>query len=84
MRIDSTSHTALTAIQAGIEKADRAAEEIAKLSVSADEVGASESRPADLAKAIVSLKEAQFETQAGAKLVSAADELLGVLLDVNA
>lgn len=84
MKIEPTSHSAMAAIRFGLEKAERAQEEIAKSALDPNEVGASEVRPTDIAKAIVSLKEAELQTKAGATLLKAADDTIGALLDTRA
>ena len=84
MKIEPTSHSAMATIRFGLEKAERAQEVIAKSALDANEVGASEARPNDITKAIVSLKEAELQTKAGATLAKAADETIGILLDTRA
>lgn len=84
MEISSVSNAGLTAIQRGLDKVEKAADSIAKLPMSSEEVGASESKSVDMVQALVSAKEADLETQAGAKVVGVYDEMIGAILDVSA
>ncbi|MCQ8106428.1 hypothetical protein NP590_20185 [Methylomonas sp. SURF-2] len=66
------------------QKADNAAQTIARLPVQSQEVGGSEPiQAADLFKPVLSLKEAELETSAAAKIIQAHDKMLGSLLDVK-
>lgn len=66
------------------QKADNAAQTIARLPVQSQEVGGSEPfQAADLFKPVLSLKEAELETSAAAKIIQAQDKMLGSLLDVK-
>lgn len=67
------------------QKADNAAQTIARLPVQSQEVGSTESFEAtDLFKPVLSLKEAELETSAATKIIKAQDEMLGSLLDIKA
>lgn len=72
-------------ISSAQQKADTAAQTIARLPVQNQEVGGSEKiQSTDLFKPILSLKEAEFETSAATKVIKAQDEMLGSLLDIRA
>lgn len=76
--IDSVSANGLLAIQRGQGTATRAADRIAK-------AGTSESDPnADLTRGAVGLLQGEHQVEAGAKVLKAADEMLGSLFDDKA
>jgi len=79
----SLSSSANTLINNAQHKAADAAQKIATLPMQKDEIGSSEYNAADAIKPILSLKEAEFETAAAAKLLIADKEKLGSILDVR-
>ena len=77
--------SATNLISSAQQKADTAAQTIARLPVQNQEVGGAEKiQSADLFKPVLSLKEAEFETSAATKVIKAQDEMLGSLLDIRA
>ncbi|MCQ8129079.1 hypothetical protein [Methylomonas rivi] len=67
------------------QKADNAAQTIARLPVQNQEVGSTEPFQAtDLFAPVLSLKEAELETSAATKIIQAQDKMLGSLLDIKA
>jgi hypothetical protein len=77
--------SATNLISSAQQKADTAAQTIARLPVQNQEVGGSESiKSTDLFKPVLSLKEAELETSAATKVIKAQDEMIGSLLDINA
>jgi len=84
MNVNSASSSALNLINTSQQRAANAADEIASASIQNDEVGGSERKAQDLFKPIVSLKEAEFEAKAGAKILQTEHKMLGALLDIKA
>jgi len=84
MNVNSASSSALNLINSSQQKTANAADEIASASIQNDEVGGSENKASDLFKPIVSLKEAEFEAKAGAKILQTENKTLGTLLDIKA
>lgn len=83
MEIQGNAFSAgLGAIQSGQRRLDQAASEIA--SVSARPVDVSTQSGAELAGNLVELTIAKLQTQAGAKVVATADDVLGTLIDTHA
>lgn len=80
MTIDSLSGSALTAVQRGQQQASSAAAKIAKSGTTAP-IGEAAGR---LLQGTVELKQAEHLAQAGSKLLAAADQMLGSLIDVKA
>ncbi|AEF99108.1 hypothetical protein [Methylomonas methanica] len=77
--------SATNLITSAQQKADTAAQTIARLPVQNQEVGSTESFQAtDLFKPVLSLKEAELETSAATKIIQAHDKTLGSLLDIKA
>lgn len=66
------------------QKSNDAAMQIAKAPIQNNEVGSPDFSPKDILKPILSLKEAEFETSAGVKLLNAEKEMLGSLIDEKA
>jgi len=66
------------------QKASVATSTIAQLPVQPNEVGSSNFNPQDITKPILSLKEAEFETSAAAKLLNVEKKTTGSLLDTIA
>ncbi|MGZ0078225.1 hypothetical protein ACWAU0_10670 [Methylomonas sp. YC3] len=78
-------NSATSLISNAQQKASTAAQTIANLPVQAQEVGGSKDvGSADLFKPVLSLKEAELETSAGAKMIKVHEKTLGSLLDVTA
>ena len=84
MNINPTSTSVLKLISNAQNKATKAAENIAALSVKSDEVGSPDYKSVDLIKPILSLNEAELETSAGVKVLKTEDKMLGSLLDITA
>jgi len=84
MNVNSASSSALNLINSSQQKVANAANEIASAAIQNDEVGGSESKASDLFKPIVSLKKAEFEAKAGAKILQSEHKTLGALLDIKA
>ncbi|PPD31575.1 MAG: hypothetical protein CTY19_13810 [Methylomonas sp.] len=84
MNINAFS-SATNLITTAQNKASEAAQTIARLPVQNQEVGGSEPmNSADLFKPVLSLKEAELETSAAAKIIKAQDRMLGSLIDIKA
>lgn len=79
MGVLSIQNNAVMGIQQGLNNMRRNAAEIA----SADQLSQAGSGT-DLVGPLVELKQNQMQVQASAKVVSAADEVLGTLLDIKA
>jgi flagellar hook protein FlgE len=85
----SALYSGLSGIQAGQRRVDQAASEIASSAVdrSSDAVPANQPQRAgnvDPSESLVALNLAKVETQASAKVVETADEVLGTLIDTRA
>ena len=77
--------SATNLISSAQQKADTAAQTIARLPVQDQEVGGSEPiKSTDLFKPVLSLKEAELETSAATKVIDAQNEMIGSLLDIKA
>ena len=79
MGVLSMQSSAVMGVQQGLNNMRRYATEIA----SADQLNQA-GKETDLAGSIVGLKSSEVQVQASAKVVSAADEVLGTLLDTEA
>lgn len=77
--------SATNLITSAQQKADTAAQAIARLPVQNQEVGGSSEafKANDVFKPVLSLKEAEFETKAGVKLIQAEKEMNDTLLGLN-
>lgn len=85
MEVSSLTGSATSIITNAQQKANSAAQTIANLPVQNGEVGGSRNvASSDLFKPILSLKEAEQETSAGVKVLSAADNMLGSILNIRA
>lgn len=84
MMISNLSSNAVNLFTHAQHKAATASHTIAKLPVAKDEVGSVEFSSSDLIKPVLSLKEAEFEVSAGAKLLETEQETLGSLFDAMA
>ncbi|WP_271410320.1 hypothetical protein [Pseudomonas sp. Q1-7] len=83
MEIQGSAFSAgLGAIQSGQRRLDQAAGEIASANV--PPADASTQHGAELAGNLVELTVAKLQTQAGAKVVATADDVLGTLIDTHA
>ncbi len=82
----SLLQTGVAGVQAGLQRAERAAADIARVSIesSGDNIAGSNDDIIDIAESAVSLIEAKNQVQASAKVISVADEMLGTLLDTIA
>jgi hypothetical protein len=78
MAINSITGPALQGIHNGLQGMRRVASEIA----SAPQ--ATQSNPTDLSRAMVEMKQHANQTKSSVKVLQAADNLLGTLLDVKA
>ena len=77
--IDSVSGSGLLAIQRGQDTATRAADKIAKAGTTG------ETDPnADLTRGAVGLMQGEHQVEAGAKVLKAADDMIGSLFDEKA
>jgi len=82
--ISNALNSATSLISHAQQKANTAAQTIANLPVQAQEVGGSKDiGSADLFKPVLSLKEAELEVSAGAKIIKAHEKMLGSILDVK-
>jgi len=79
--ITNPSSSALNIISNAQFKLADAAQKIASIPVEQDEVGSLEFNSRDLINPILSLKEAELEYSAGAKVLQAENERLGFLFD---
>lgn len=79
MGVLSMQSSAVMGVQQGLNNMRRYATEIA----SADQLNHA-GKETDLAGSIIGLKASEVQVQASAKVVSAADEVLGTLLDTEA
>ena len=76
--------SATNLITSAQNKANDAAQTIARLPVQNQEVGGSgEYGSGDLFKPVLSLKEAELETSAATKIIKTQDKMLGSLLDIR-
>ena len=76
--------SATNLINSAQQKAENAAQTIARLPVQDQEVGTSEPvKSNDLFKPVLSLKEAEFETKAATKIIEADKEMIDSLLGNN-
>ncbi|MCF6203638.1 MAG: hypothetical protein L3J59_08210 [Methylococcaceae bacterium] len=82
--ITNTTSNAANLITNAQYKASTAAQEIAKLPVAKNEVGSIEFNSSNLIKPVLSLKEAEFETSAAAKLLETEKVVQSSLFDAMA
>jgi len=78
------SSSAVSLFNSAQQKTNTAGKEIAQLPVQKNEVGSSEFNAKDIIKPVISLKSAEFETSAAAKLVEADNKAIGSLIDLRA
>lgn len=92
MQISATSSafsSGLNSVQSGQQRVNRAAGEIASISVEKPAKQAagpvdSQAQPLDLAGSLVDLQIGKQQVQAGAEVIKSADDALGTLLDLHA
>ncbi|NNC54373.1 MAG: flagellar biosynthesis protein FlgE [Pseudomonadales bacterium] len=77
----TATQTGITGVQNGLEQAQRAALEIARVGTTG---GEQKSELADLTAASVDLLEAQNQVQASAKVLNTAQDTLGTIIDTIA
>jgi len=80
----SLNNSALQLFNTSLQKASNAGEEIANATLQNNAVGTTDSNPQSLIKPVVSLKEAEFETSAAAKLLEVESNMIGSILDIKA
>jgi hypothetical protein len=78
--IGSVLQTGVNGITRGIRSADQAASDIAHVGVDSGNDNAT----IDIADAAVNLKLSEIQVKASAKVVKAADDMLGTILDITA
>jgi hypothetical protein len=76
MTVNSVLSSGIQGVQAGFQRANRAAGEIAS-------AGTSE-QGGDLITPIVDLKSSEIQVKASAAVIKSADEMVGTLIDINA
>ena len=76
MSIGGVLHTGVQGIQSGIQGMERAAGDIAQISMNSD--------VSDVVEPVMDLKLYELSVEASTKVVKTADELLGTLLDTMA
>lgn len=76
MAVNSILSTGVQGVQAGMQRANRAAGEIARAGTSAE--------GGDLATPIVDLKLSELQVKASAAVIKTADEVVGTLIDIKA
>ncbi len=76
MAINSVLSTGVQGVQAGMQRANRAAGEIAR-------AGTTE-QSGDLATPIVDLKRSELQVKASAAVIKTADDMMGTLIDIRA
>jgi hypothetical protein len=76
MAVNSILSTGVQGVQAGMQRANRAAGEIARAGTS-EEGG-------DLATPIIDLKLSELQVKASAAVIKTADEVVGTLIDIKA
>lgn len=76
MKIDDTLKNALAGLQSGINSARAATGEVARLTTDNKDVH-------DMIKPLLDLNESEQKVAANAKVVKAADEMLGQIIDVT-
>ena len=76
MSVNSILSTGVQGVQSGLQRANRAAGEIAR-------AGTTE-QDGDLATPIVDLKRSELQVKASAAVIKTADEVVGTLIDIKA
>ncbi len=80
----SPDSSAIQLFSSAQQKSNDAAIQIAKSSIQSNETGSFNFNQQDIIKPILSLKEAEFETSAGVKLLNAEKNMLGSLINEKA
>ncbi len=78
--IGSVLQTGINGIQRGVGQANQAASDIAKTGIDKS----NDNVTTDIAESAVDLKMSEIQVKASAKVVRAADEMLGTILDITA
>lgn len=78
MSVNSILSTGVQGIQSGLQRANRAAGEIASAGIGTGGQGG------DLATPIVDLKLSELQVKASAAVIRTADEVVGTLIDIKA
>jgi flagellar hook protein FlgE len=88
--ISSTLSAGINTIQSGQYRVDQAAGEIAAAPVASEmaqqQSGSAQSNQnaeGDVAENLIQMQVGQYQVQAGARVVTTADELLGTIIDVS-
>jgi hypothetical protein len=76
MAVNSILSTGVQGVQAGLQRANRAAGEIARFGTTEKDGG--------LATPIVDLKRSELQVKASAAVIRSADEVVGTLIDIKA
>ncbi len=80
----SPASSAIQLFNSAQQKSNDAAVQIAKLPIQSNEVGSSNFKQQDIIKPVLSLKEAEFGTSSGVKLLNAEKDMFGALIDEKA
>ena len=83
MTINATN-SAINSINHSLHKVEKAADELASLSVQTSKDGGNENIVDDILRPIMDLKEAELETSAAARIIRAENEMLGSIIDIEA
>jgi hypothetical protein len=81
MAVNSILSTGVQGVQSGLQRASRAAGEIARFGTT-DQAGGEQG--GDLATPIVDLKLSELQVKASAAVIKTADEVVGTLIDIRA
>ena len=81
MTVNSVLSAGVQGVQAGLQRADRAAGEIARFGTTDQSRG---QQNGDLATPIVDLKLSELQVKASAAVIKTADEVAGTLIDIRA
>lgn len=76
MTVNSVLSTGVQGVQAGLQRASRAAGDIARFGTTEQD--------GDLATPIVDLKLSELQVKASAAVIKTADEVVGTLIDIRA
>ncbi|MDD5175377.1 MAG: hypothetical protein PHQ05_02990 [Sterolibacterium sp.] len=76
MSIGSVLSAGMQGVQAGIDRSDRAAGQVARLGTDIDS--------SDVTASLIDLKVSEIQVKASANVIKAGDELLGTLVDIKA
>ncbi len=81
MAVNSIVSTGMQGLQSGLDRASRAAGEIARVGTTNP---ADNGQGGDLATPIVDLKLSELQVKASAAVIRTADEVIGTLIDIRA